>query len=557
MKKGLLLLVVAGLAVLLVAASINAGQKNDGIIEMKNEEAVEIAKLSLWLRTAKKGRKLSTLSNNIKCGNSLIDDPEVAGDKAFNWNEEFKEIMQNGGFDVVIGNPPYVRSSSLNVIEKKYFETNFFSPFKQYDIYILFYERSLFLLKKSHLLGFITPNKLYLADYGLKIRELLLSKTSIEKIADVSMMNVFPDASVYPTIIILKNLVTNKNKIEILSRVNNIDTLFGKGKNIFQQDFVNEKEFLINTNIGNRKLLKKVEADKVLIGDKFKISRGFRPPKDNLLRSKIGDNCFPFLIGSDMISAYSISWSGSIVDYIKTEIAESKSISTFLQPKILIRDIGLNFNAYYDEGKYLCLKSIYFIFNSDETQLKFLTALLNSKLLNFYFREKYFAMHISGGYLRFRKQFLEKIPIILYEECNTNEEITKQVNTIVELKKNLQKELTKFLNRIKDNFELEKISQKLQSFYEYDFKKFRAELKKQKVELTLKQQDEWEEYFNEYKTQINKLQEEITKTDNQIDVMVYKLYNLTYHEVKIVDPAFWMSEGEYNNFSIDKCLPIG
>ena len=75
-----------------------------------NEESVEIAKLSLWLRTAHKDRKLSNLNNNIKCGNSLIDDPEVAGEKALIWNIEFKEIMQNGGFDVVIGNPTYVQS---------------------------------------------------------------------------------------------------------------------------------------------------------------------------------------------------------------------------------------------------------------------------------------------------------------------------------------------------------------------------------------------------------------------------------------------------------------
>ncbi len=83
-----------------------------------NEESVEIAKLSLWLRTAQKGRKLNKLNNNIKCGNSLIDDPAVAGEKAFNWQNEFPEIFANGGFDVVIGNPPY--GASFNDIEKEY-----------------------------------------------------------------------------------------------------------------------------------------------------------------------------------------------------------------------------------------------------------------------------------------------------------------------------------------------------------------------------------------------------------------------------------------------------
>ena len=72
-----------------------------------NPESVEITKLNLWLKTAEKGKKLTTLKNNIKCGNSLIDDPEAAGIRAFKWEEEFADIMQAGGFDVVAGNPPY------------------------------------------------------------------------------------------------------------------------------------------------------------------------------------------------------------------------------------------------------------------------------------------------------------------------------------------------------------------------------------------------------------------------------------------------------------------
>ena len=74
-----------------------------------NEESVEIAQLALWLRTAKPHRKLNSLNQNIKCGNSLISDPAVAGDKAFNWQEQFPKVFERGGFDVVIGNPPYVK----------------------------------------------------------------------------------------------------------------------------------------------------------------------------------------------------------------------------------------------------------------------------------------------------------------------------------------------------------------------------------------------------------------------------------------------------------------
>ena len=79
-----------------------------------NEESVEIAKLSLWLRTAQPRRKLNNLNSNIKCGNSLIDSKTVASDKAFNWQEQFPKVFENGGFDVIIGNPPYVKRQNLS-----------------------------------------------------------------------------------------------------------------------------------------------------------------------------------------------------------------------------------------------------------------------------------------------------------------------------------------------------------------------------------------------------------------------------------------------------------
>ena len=88
-----------------------------------NQESVEIAKLSLWLRTAEPHRKLSNLNENLKCGNSLIDDVSVAGEKAFNWEKEFPEVFKKGGFDVVIGNPPYgakVEGKDKDFLNKKY-----------------------------------------------------------------------------------------------------------------------------------------------------------------------------------------------------------------------------------------------------------------------------------------------------------------------------------------------------------------------------------------------------------------------------------------------------
>jgi hypothetical protein len=133
-------------------------------------------------------------------------------------------------------------------------------------------------------------------------------------------------------------------------------------------------------------------------------------------------------------------------------------------------------------------------------------------------------------------EYLKQIPIKEIPQEDQQPFIEK-ANKMVDLNKQLQQKKTKFLNRLKDNFEIEKISKKLDGFYEQDFKAFVSELKKQKVKLSLVQQDEWEEYFNAYKTEINNLQTQINQTDKEIDQMVYQLYELTEEEIKIVEES--------------------
>ena len=106
-----------------------------------------------------------------------------------------------------------------------------------------------------------------------------------------------------------------------------------------------------------------------------------------------------------------------------------------------------------------------------------------------------------------------------------------------ELNSYLHEKKSKFLGLLKDNLEIEKISKKLNTFYDFDFKTFLAELKKLKIKLSLSDQAEWKEFFEQYKAEINQLQSEISKTDKEIDQMVYELYGLTEEEIKIVEGA--------------------
>ena len=97
-----------------------------------------------------KGKKLVTLDANIQCGNSLIDDPLVAGDKAFDWNTRFADIMASGGFDVIVGNPPYVLSREDRFKnEKVFFGVTYKLFHEKPNLYILFMERADSLLSKN------------------------------------------------------------------------------------------------------------------------------------------------------------------------------------------------------------------------------------------------------------------------------------------------------------------------------------------------------------------------------------------------------------------------
>ena len=181
-----------------------------------NEESVEIAQLALWLRTAKPHRKLNTLSENIKCGNSLISDPEIAGEKAFNWQEQFPKVFEKGGFDVVIGNPPYVQLQSMGEMSDVYAECGFETYNKSADLYCLFTERGYHLLKPGGLQSFIMPNKWMLVSYGKELRK-FMAKTDLQQIINFGDVQFFDEATIYVCIFVTRKSDEQKSDVLALS----------------------------------------------------------------------------------------------------------------------------------------------------------------------------------------------------------------------------------------------------------------------------------------------------------------------------------------------------
>ena len=171
-----------------------------------NEESVEITKLSLFLKLAtstgvKQGFKLPNLDKNIKCGNSLVSDKSIAGNKAFNWYEEFAEVFESNGFDLVIGNPPYIKEN----VNKNAFDGLRDSPYYQgkMDIWTFFGCVAIDLVKPNGLIGFIAPNNWVTNAGASKFRNKVNADAEIKVFKDFGDYKVFQSASIQTMIYIM------------------------------------------------------------------------------------------------------------------------------------------------------------------------------------------------------------------------------------------------------------------------------------------------------------------------------------------------------------------
>src|SRR5207302_5608235 len=164
-------------------------------------EPVKLAQLSLCSRTARRGQPLTDLSANILCGNSVVDDPNV-DPRAFDWKAHFPQVFERGGFDAVVGNPPYVRQERLGPI-KPHLEKTYRAYHGMADLYVYFYERGLNLLKPGGRLAFVVTNKWMKAGYGEPLRRLFAEDAWVESVVDFGhAKQFFKDADVFPCFLV-------------------------------------------------------------------------------------------------------------------------------------------------------------------------------------------------------------------------------------------------------------------------------------------------------------------------------------------------------------------
>ena len=167
-----------------------------------NAESVEITRLALWLKTARNQHRLQNLEATIKVGNSLIDDRTFT-EYPFDWRAEFADVFSQGGFDVVIGNPPYVRMELIKPI-KPYLEKQYIVADERTDLYAYFFERGVSVLKPGGRLGFISSSTFFRTGSGENLRKFLCDNVAIEAVIDFGDLQLFEGVTTYPAIITLR-----------------------------------------------------------------------------------------------------------------------------------------------------------------------------------------------------------------------------------------------------------------------------------------------------------------------------------------------------------------
>ena len=551
-----------------------------------NPESIDITKLSLFLKLASNERKLIGLSNNIKVGNSLVDDNTIDS-HGFLYDKEFPEVMELGKFDIIIGNPPYIRVQRIKHEIIDFLLEKYECAHKKFDISLMFFEKSLELINEDGLIGFISSSQWLNTDYGEKLRE-MLSKGLIKEIIDFGSLPIFEDASTYPAIFILSKDIQKRlqyKKIKDQSKLSLEGITSSKGIPMQYLKF-GKKSWSFN------------EFDLISHLEKNKINWNLLSTHGNFYYGTISGQDEVFIVSIDIVQANNLeqkflfpyAYQGrEVKKFLKTIPSEmiiypyksdsdgkailmkedelkskAPNIHNYLlkhKPKLLERKDSRkfyakgenwfklvrqgNFNLIYP--KKLLIKGIEkesvvgflsentafsganspaFILENEKYDWKVFLCILNSTIISQYLQSICPAkLH---GFFRFNTNSLNTIPIPEYINKSEIQELEKTAQEIIDITSKFHLKQRKFFNRVLDNFGLEQIPQKINKIINIDFKIFLNTITKStKKKLSLKEQEEWEEYFEDCRNKLIKFEESIRKDRLNIDEIVFRIYYIS------------------------------
>ncbi len=461
-------------------------------------KAVEIAQLNLLLKLAEKKHRLPTLRNNLKIGNSLVND-EGLSKKAFNWEREFQEIIEDGGFDVVIGNPPYINAIQLTKTVgekvKSYWKEQYYSAKGTYDIYVLFFEQALKLCKKGGFVSFITPNKYLSSPYGVALREYIAKNYRLVKVVDLSKVRVFDDPSVYPIITIIQKIKPKKEYTIITEKILSENMNNKKVYHISSENLTTLPDYIWGIILSNNvTLIEKIFSVSKPLEEISIVQATSTASEADEYSKYIDENIKGIpIINTGTIDRYSTTYgmtklmnkgkkmSKPVLDISKIG---DKRRNLYKSPKIILSKLALRIEGFLDSnGNYASINTNCIHTPQKEYEIEYLCGVINSKLISFVYSELFSGLRMSGGYFQFQAPQIRILPI-----APASKEKQNKISSLVKRMVSLSKEFNELGNK--------KLDENL------------------------------------------KLEENIRRTDKEIDEIVYEIYGITKEEREIIEKNF-------------------
>ncbi|MEL0592293.1 MAG: Eco57I restriction-modification methylase domain-containing protein [Planktothrix rubescens PR222] len=558
-------------------------------------ESVEITKLSLWLKTAEPGKSLTDLDDNIKQGNSIVADPEFS-DKPFNWETEFPQVFANGGFDVVIGNPPYVRQELLSPI-KPYLKQHYQCYDGVADLYAYFYEKGLNILKPAGKLSYIVTNKWLKAGYGEPLRRFFIENSTFEQIIDFGHAPIFEDADTFPCIISvyksspsqaetteLKTSIPAEFNVKLcpvprekLANINLTQYVQNEGYDVSWSRFTSESWSLERPDV--EELMKKIQrlgiplkdfaGVKPLYGIKTGLNEAFLiddETKNKIVQAdpKSAEIIKPYLRGQD-IKRWSPEWQNLWMIYTNSEVdinfypsvkqhlsqykdklekRASKQVwwqieasptyyQKFLDPKLIVQRIAFYPRVAFD-NQGLFINDSALIIPSDNY---WILGCLNSPA-NWYLSFRYLP-HKKDEALAMDIPYVQNFPIAPLTNI-MSVEYESIVQRLIEITISQKTVYQDFLTWLQIQYKVKKITRKLENFADLNFEELIEEVIKQLPKskssdpLGVKGLKSIREAYNEYVPDIQTRKQEALKLEQRLSDLVNQAYQLTPEEIELI-----------------------
>lgn len=545
-----------------------------------NPESIEISKLSLWLKTAQKGKPLESLEANLLVGNSLISDSAYT-DRPFDWHTIFADVFATGGFDVVLGNPPYVRMELLKPI-KPYLEEHYKVASDRADLYYYFYELGLGLLKSGGRLGYISSSKFFKTGSGEPLRQHLLAHAQIRTLIDFGDIQVFEGVTTYPAIVVLDRSENPSDEMNIrylaLTELpESLAATFTQQAGTMPQKQLRADCWQLGTGgidalrhkLTNGYPTLKAVYGSPLYGIKTGLESAFvvnRATRDRMIAEdpKSAELLKPYLEGKDLkawhtdtqdlwliyipknrididdypaIKTYLLSYRGALEKratkqaWFELQQSQERYSTAFSGAKIVYPDIADRPKFSFNRASFLATTC--FCIATDEL---WLVAFLNSKTTWWLIKQS--TPYVRGGFHRLKTQYLENLPLpdVLPKIREQLETLAQKAQSAAEARRDL---LASFRRRILTDLApggaSAKLTKKLADWYQLDFKVFHDEVKKQfKQPIPLTERDDWQALFESNKIKIEVFSAEIAQHENSIDQIVYRLFGLTNEEIALI-----------------------